>query len=158
MDTTRPTPVPHPPTGITPADDILTPIVHIGTAPTRALAGGRLHLPGGHTTAPQRHDTTESIVAVLSGHVAVLSGNHMQPFHPRVGDMIYLPATQSYALVNLSLNASVLALVFRTDPGFSTDVHRMPELDRVASARIDALRTAHLNRLMGRRTGRARRP
>jgi len=157
MDATTTTPIPHPDPPITPAEDALTPIVHIGTAPTRTLSGGRMHLSGGQATAPQRHDTTETILAILSGHLAILTGNHMLAFHPHTRDMIYIPATLPYALVNLSHNASVLALVFRTNPGFSTDIHRMPELDQAARARIDPLRTGHLDELMSQRAARARR-
>src|SRR5437763_16063770 len=90
-------------TDLTAAEDILTPIVHTGVVPARALSGGRLHLLGGCTTAPQRHDTTESVIAVLSGHVAVLTGIHMEPFYPRADDMVYIPATLPYAVVNLSM-------------------------------------------------------
>ncbi len=93
MDATTTAPIPHPDPPITPAEDALTPIVHIGTAPTRTLSGGRMHLSGGQATAPQRHDTTETILAILSGHLAILTGNHMAAFHPRTRDMIYIPAT-----------------------------------------------------------------
>ncbi|MFB9686175.1 hypothetical protein [Amycolatopsis plumensis] len=138
-------------------DETLTPLLRTGIVPTRALSGGRMHLPGATTLAPQRHDTTETAIAIISGHVAVLSGNAMQPFHPRAGDIIYIPATLPYAVVNLSNNASVLALIFRTDPGFNTDVHRMPELDPVARDQIPDLRRAHHKALLTRRSGRARR-
>ncbi|MEV6871736.1 cupin domain-containing protein [Amycolatopsis sp. NPDC051128] len=137
-------------------DETLTPILRTGTVPTRALSGGRMHLPGATTLAPQRHDTTETAIAIISGHVAVLSGNAMQPFHPRAGDIIYIPATLPYAVVNLSNNASVLALVFRTDPGFDTDVHQVPELDQTARDQIPDLRRAHHEALLTRRGGRAR--
>ena len=71
--------------------------------------------------------------------------------------MIYIPATLPYAVVNLSTNASVLAQVFRTDPGFDTDVYRMPELDRAVRDQIHDLRRAHHKALLTRRSGRARR-
>ncbi|WP_410591808.1 hypothetical protein [Amycolatopsis sp. lyj-23] len=137
--------------------ETLTPIMRTGSVPTRALSGGRMHLPGATTLAPQRHDTTETAIAIISGHAAVLSGNAMQPFHPRAGDIIYIPATLPYSVVNLSNNASVLALVFRTDPGFDTDIHRMPELDHAARDQIPDLRRAHHKALLTRRSGRARR-
>jgi quercetin dioxygenase-like cupin family protein len=137
--------------------ETLTPILRTGIVPTRALSGGRMHLPGATTLAPQRHDTTETAIAIISGHVAILSGNTMQPFHPQAGDIIYIPATLPYAVVNLSNNASVLALAFRTDPGFDTDVHRMPELDRVVRDQIPDLRREHHKALLTRRSGRARR-
>ncbi|WP_146060498.1 cupin domain-containing protein [Amycolatopsis sp. CA-128772] len=136
--------------------ETLTPILRTGVVPTRALSGGRMHLPGAISLAPQRHDTTETAIAIISGHVAVLSGNTMQPFHPKAGDMIYIPATLPYAVVNLSHNASVLALIFRTDPGFDTDVHRMPELDRAARDQIPALRRTHRTALLNRRRGQTR--
>jgi hypothetical protein len=138
-------------------DETLTPILRTGIAPTRALSGGRMHLPGATTLAPQRHDTAETAIAIISGHVAILSGNTMAPSHPQAGDIIYIPPTLPYAVVNLSNNASVLALVFRTDPGFNTDVHRMPELDHAARDQIPDLRRAHHKALLTRRNGRARR-
>jgi quercetin dioxygenase-like cupin family protein len=156
MDTTT-TPIPSAAGNLAGEDETLKPILRTGIVPTRALSGGRMHLPGATTLAPQRHDTTETAIAIVSGHVAVLSGNAMQPFHPQAGDMIYIPATLPYAVVNLSNNASVLALVFRTDPGFDTDVHRMPELDETARDQIPDLRRAHHNALLTRRSGRARR-
>ncbi|MEV6644288.1 hypothetical protein [Amycolatopsis sp. NPDC051371] len=139
-------------------DETLKPILRAGIVPTRSLSGGRMHLPGATTLAPQRHDTTETAIAVISGHVAVLSGAAMQAFHPQAGDMIYIPATLPYAVVNLSNNASVLALVFRTDPGFDTDVHRMPELDHAAREKIPDLRRTHHKALLSRRSARARHP
>ncbi|WP_328442868.1 cupin domain-containing protein [Amycolatopsis sp. NBC_00438] len=157
MDTTT-TPIPPAAGNLTGEDETLKPILRTGIVPTRALSGGRMHLPGATTLAPQRHDTTETAIAIISGHIAVLSGNAMQPFHPRAGDMIYIPPTLPYAVVNLSNNASVLALVFRTDPGFSTDVHRMPELDQQVREQIADLRRAHHKALLTRRNGRARRP
>ncbi|MET8997239.1 hypothetical protein [Amycolatopsis sp. NPDC004169] len=156
MDTTT-TPIPSAAGNLAGENEALTPILRAGIAPTRALSGGRMHLPGATTLAPQRHDTTETAIAIISGHVAVLSGNAMAPFHPQAGDMIYIPPTLPYAVVNLSNNASVLALVFRTDPGFDTDVHRMPELDRAARDQIPGLRRAHHQALLTRRSGRARR-
>jgi quercetin dioxygenase-like cupin family protein len=156
MDTT--TSLPSTAGNLADEDETLTPILRAGVVPTRALSGGRMHLPGATTLAPQRHDTTETAIAIISGHAAVLSGNAMQPFHPQAGDMIYIPATLPYAVVNLSNNASVLALIFRTDPGFDTDVHRMPELDPAARDQIPDLRRAHHKALLTRRNGRARRP
>jgi uncharacterized RmlC-like cupin family protein len=156
MDTTT-TPLPSAAGHLTTEDETLTPILRTGTVPTHALSGGRMHLPGGATLAPQRHDTTETAIAIISGHVAVLSGNAMQPFHPRAGDIVYIPPPLPYAVVNLSNNASMLALVFRTDPGFSTDVHRMPELDHAAQDQIPDLRRAHHKALLNRRRTRARR-
>jgi uncharacterized RmlC-like cupin family protein len=156
MDSTT-TPIPPAAGQLADEGETLTPILRTGTVPTRALSGGRMHLPGATTLAPQRHDTTETAIAIISGHVAILSGNAMQPFHPHAGDMIYIPATLPYAVVNLSNNASVLAQVFRTDPGFNTDVHRMPELDRAVRDQIPDLRRAHHKALLTRRSGRARR-
>ncbi len=156
MDTTT-TPIPSAAGNLAGEDEALKPILRTGIVPTRALSGGRMHLPGATTLAPQRHDTTETVIAIISGHVAVLSGNTMAPFHPRAGDMIYIPPTLPYALVNLSNNASVLALVFRTDPGFDTDVHRMAELDQQVREQIPDLRRAHHQALLTRRSGRARR-
>jgi quercetin dioxygenase-like cupin family protein len=156
MDTTT-TPLPSAAGNLAGEDETLTPLLRTGIVPTRALSGGRMHLPGATTLAPQRHDTTETAIAIISGHVAVLSGNAMQPFYPRAGDMIYIPATLPYAVVNLSNNASVLALIFRTDPGFDTDVHRMPELDQPARDQIPDLRRAHHKALLTRRSGRGRR-
>ncbi|WP_410626154.1 hypothetical protein [Amycolatopsis sp. cmx-8-4] len=156
MDTTT-TPLPSAAGNLADEDETLTPILRAGVVPTRALSGGRMHLPGATTLAPQRHDTTETAIAIVSGHVAVLSGNAMQPFHPHAGDMIYVPVTLPYAVVNLSNNASVLALIFRTDPGFNTDIHRMPELDQAARDQIPELRRAHHKALLTRRNGRARR-
>ena len=156
MDTTT-TPLPTAAGHLAGEDETLTPILRTGIVPTRALSGGRMHLPGATTLAPQRHDTTETAIAIISGHAAILSGNAMQPFHPRAGDIVYIPATLPYAVVNLSTNASVLALVFRTDPGFGTDVHRMPELDQAARDQIPDLRRVHLKALLNRRSGRARR-
>ncbi|MFF1612919.1 cupin domain-containing protein [Amycolatopsis sp. NPDC058278] len=155
MDTTT-TQIPFAAGHLAGEDETLTSIMRTGIVPTRALSGGRMHLPGGTTLAPQRHDTTETAIAIISGHAAVLSGNAMQPFHPHAGDMIYIPATLPYAVVNLSNNASVLALIFRTDPGFDTDVHRMPELDPVARDQIPELRRAHHKALLNRRSERTR--
>jgi uncharacterized RmlC-like cupin family protein len=156
MDTTT-TPLPSAAGHLAGEDETLTPLLRTGTAPTRALSGGRMLLPGATTLAPQRHDTTETAIAIISGHVAVLSGNAMQPFHPRAGDIVYIPTTLPYAVVNLSNNASVLALVFRTDPGFDTDVHRMPELDHAVRDQIPDLRRARHKALLTRRSARARR-
>ncbi|WP_328617291.1 hypothetical protein OHS18_13715 [Amycolatopsis sp. NBC_00355] len=157
MDTTT-TPLPSAGGNLADEDETLTPILRTGIVPTRALSGGRMHLHGATTLAPQRHDTTETAIAIISGHLAVLSGNAMQPFHPQAGDMIYIPVTLPYAVVNLSNNASVLALIFRTDPGFNTDVHRMPELDPAARDQIPDLRRAHHKALLTRRNGHAHRP
>ncbi|MBE1493158.1 putative RmlC-like cupin family protein [Amycolatopsis lexingtonensis] len=156
MDATT-TPIPSTAGNLAGEAETLTPILRTGTVPTRALSGGRMHLPSATTLAPQRHDATESAIAIISGHVAVLSGNAMQPFHPQAGDIVYIPATLPYAVVNLSNNASVLALVFRTDPGFDTDVHRIPELDHAVRDQIPDLRRAHHEALLTRRSGRARR-
>jgi uncharacterized RmlC-like cupin family protein len=121
--------------------------------PARALCAGRMHIPGGKTTAPQRHHTTEATLAVISGYAAVLSGPTMTPALPNPGETIHIPPGMPYAVVNLSLNVSVLLLSFRTDPGFTTDVHRAPDMDSAASVRIVPLRIGYYQRLMHQRTG-----
>ncbi|WP_158888999.1 cupin domain-containing protein [Amycolatopsis anabasis] len=138
--------------------DTVTAIIHAPAVPVRMLSAGRMHIPGGRATAPQRHSATESALAVLSGYAAVLSGHDMRPDLPRPGDMIYIPPETPYAVVNLSLNASVLLIVFRTDPKFIADVQRVPELSGAVSSRVGQLRAEHLERLMSRRSGRVRRP
>jgi uncharacterized RmlC-like cupin family protein len=121
--------------------------------PARALCAGRMHIPAGKTTAPQRHHTTEATLTVISGHAAVLSGPTMAPALPSPGDTIHIPAGMPYAVVNLSMNVSVLLLTFRADSGFSTDVHRAPDMDGAASDRITPLRIGYYQRLMHQRTG-----
>jgi uncharacterized RmlC-like cupin family protein len=148
-------------TTLTPAADHLPSATHAhvrpenGIAaglPARALCAGRMHIPAGKTTAPQRHHTTEATLTVISGHAAVLSGPTMTSALPSPGDTIHIPAGMPYAVVNLSLNVSVLLLTYRTDSGFTTDIHRAPDMDSAASDRITPLRISYYQRLMHQRT------
>jgi len=161
MDFTLATAVHRSPSGanahVSPEGDTVTAVLHAPAVPVRAISAGRVHIPGGKATGPQCHHVAEATLAVISGYAAVLSGNNMTPALPAPGDMIYIPPGMPYTVVNLSMNASVLLLAFRTDPGFTTDVHRASEMDSVASARIAQLRVDYHQRLMHQRTGRIRR-
>lgn len=134
-----------------------TAIVYTPALPTRAVSAGRMHIPGGRTTTPQRHRTTEAVLTIISGYAAILSGHQLQVALPRPGDMIYIPAAVPYSVVNLSLNASVLILTFRGDPGFNIDIEHLPDLTHRVVHQVDTLRSDHLHCLMSRRTGRVRR-
>ncbi|MFE5563360.1 hypothetical protein ACFQ68_00100 [Amycolatopsis japonica] len=135
-----------------------TAIIYAPAVPARAVSAGRMHIPGGKTTTPQRHPTTEAILTIISGYSAILSGHHLQAALPRPGDMIYIPPATPYCIVNLSLNASVLILTFRGDPGFNTDIEHLPHLAPRVLRQVDKLRSDHMHRLMSRRTGHVRRP
>jgi uncharacterized RmlC-like cupin family protein len=138
--------------------DTLTAVIHSAAVPVRALSAGRIHLPGGRATAAQMHRETESVITIVSGYAALLWGPRMEPIRPQPGGMVYLPPGVPHALVNLSLNAGVLALVFRTDPAFTADLSPVPDLDAVVNSRLGELRADHLQRLMNGRSGHVRRP
>ncbi|OXM43453.1 cupin domain-containing protein [Amycolatopsis alba] len=134
-----------------------TAVIYTPAVPVRAVSAGRMHIPGGKTTTPQRHRTTEAILTIISGYSAILSGHHLETALPRPGDMIYIPPATPYCVVNLSLNASVLILSFRGDPGFSADIEHLPDLGPQVLRQVDKLRSDHMHRLMSRRTGHVRR-
>ncbi|WP_116202823.1 hypothetical protein [Amycolatopsis circi] len=71
----------------------------------------------------------------------------MVPVLPAAGDVVYIPVGTPYAIVNLSLNATVLSLMITTDPAFDSDVVPLPELAELAATRANALRTEHLRRI-----------
>lgn len=134
-----------------------TATVYAPAVPVRALSAGRMHVPGGRTTTPQLHRTTEAVLTIISGYSAILSGHQLHVALPRPGDMIYIPPATPYSIVNLSLNASVLILTFRADPGFSTDLAYLPDVEPRVLSQVGKLRSDHLHRLMSHRTGHVRR-
>ncbi|WP_020502298.1 cupin domain-containing protein [Sciscionella marina] len=140
-----------------PGGDNLTTIIYAPAVTTQRLSTARLQIPGGVATTPQHHRESETALVVLSGHVIVLSGQKLRTLRPVPGDMVYIPATIPYTIANLSHHAPVLLLAFRTDPAFTADVTRNPELEPAASARIEGLRTQHHQDLMTRRAARGRR-
>jgi uncharacterized RmlC-like cupin family protein len=123
----------------------------------RALSAGRMRVPGGRSTKPLAHATSETMLAVLSGYSAVVSGWQLETVKAQPGDMVYVAPKLPYAVINLSLNASVLLLVFRTDPAFFDDASYVPRLDSIMDAKSAQLRREHLNRLMSRRSAKIRR-
>ncbi|WP_158892567.1 cupin domain-containing protein [Amycolatopsis anabasis] len=134
----------------------LTPVIHRGVIPVEAVSAGRIHMPGGHVAHAHRHRTTELIVYVLDGWAATLWGQDMQPIAHGPGSMLYVPAGVPHTAVNLSMNTSVLAVEFQSNPDFGGDVELMPELDPVAASRVEPLRAEHADHLgNARATGRA---
>jgi hypothetical protein len=71
--------------------------------------------------------------------------------------MVYIPPGVPSALINLSVNASVLALEVRTATDLTADTEPTSALDSLVDARIATLRADHLARLMTRRTPPVRR-
>jgi len=114
-----------------PQGQALIPLITAATAGASSLSGGVVWMPPGGASRAHSHDCSEIIVAVLVGSAATVvweNGRPRQLLHG-VGDMCYVPPGVPHCAVNVSLWHPVVALEFRTDPEFNTDVILLPELE-----------------------------
>lgn len=130
-----------------PQGQMLTPLLHRGTAPVSGISAGSVVMPAGHWSRAHVHDRSEITVVVLEGWAVTLCGVDMEPFVHGPGSVIWVPAGVPHAAVNLSEDHRVVALEHRTDPEFNADVRLLSELDALVARRVPEVRAEYVTRL-----------
>ncbi|HEY3690537.1 MAG TPA: hypothetical protein VGL46_09555 [Pseudonocardiaceae bacterium] len=134
---------------IGPHRQAMSPAVHSGLAPIEDLASGVVRMPGGHNSDAHIHAESAITVYVRTGMVATLVGEDMIPVVQGPGSVIYIGPGIPHCAVNLHRDgegggaqeaAVAEAFEARTDPTFTTDVTRLPDLDALVAQRVEEVR------------------
>lgn len=99
------------------------------TTGSQAICMHMLKIPPGGRAKAHKHETHETAIYVLEGAAKMYWGENLENLMETVaGDMIYIPADVPHLPINDS-DATVTAVIARTDPHEQESVVLLPHLD-----------------------------